>query len=71
MGEDYTRDLPGYGDLMAVEKYKYFCRRGMFIDYDGFGRPVRDGKMCKAYVIPSRCPGDIPEDATEIIWFNR
>ncbi|QJA43047.1 hypothetical protein [Phaeobacter phage MD18] len=37
----YDRDLPEFGDLMDVENWVACCESGGFIDYDGFGHPVR------------------------------
>lgn len=67
----YNRDLPDYGDLIPVAEFMDSCKRGFFIDYDGSGCPVKDGKMMSSVtVIPSKL-GEIPEDATHIMWFNR
>lgn len=67
----YTEKLPDYGDLMTVKDFREACESGAFIDYDGSGHPVKDGKMMRTLdVIPSKL-GRIPEDATHIMWFNR
>lgn len=43
----------------------------MFIDYDGFGHPVKDRKCDPdIYIKPSK-RHEIPEDATHIVWYNR
>lgn len=68
---NYNETPPDYGDLMTVEQYRKYVESGMFIDYDGSGCPVRDGKMDgKIDIIPSS-PERIPDDATHIVWFNR
>ena len=66
----YDKECPEYGDLMLVEDFQKHCKAGSFIDYDGYGCPVREGKMMSLYIYPSDLI-TIPEDATHIIWFNR
>jgi len=66
----YTEDLPKYGDLMTVEVYKLRVKTRTFVDYDGCGCPVKNGKMSKQHIYPSQIDS-VPEDATHIIWFNR
>lgn len=62
---------PDEDDVYTIEEFKDFCSSGAFIDYDGFGYPVRDKKCNPAVTIkPSRLD-DIPEDATHIVWYNR
>lgn len=58
-------------DVYTVEQFKEFCKRGAFIDYDGFGHPVKDN-MCDPSICvrPSKL-NDIPDDATHIVWYNR
>ena len=70
--EIYTEDIPDYGDLMTVEKYKEMVDCGMFTDYDGHGEPVRDGMIASGHfaVIPSQLH-KLRSDATHIVWFNR
>jgi hypothetical protein len=58
-------------DVYTVEQFRHFCEKGMFIDYDGFGYPVKDGLADEAIEIkPSRLSA-IPADATHIVWYNR
>lgn len=62
---------PDCGDVMTIEDFTENCACGGFIDYDGFGYPVRDGRYNNQIVIiPSRLD-EIPASATHIIWFNR
>ena len=69
--QGYTDEVPtSYGDLMTVEDFRGNCEGGGFIDYDGFGHPVKDGKASKQRIYPSE-RNQIPKDATHIIWFNR
>ena len=56
---------------MTVKDFLEACECGGFIDYDGIGHPVKDGKMAKDVVKPSTRKKDIPADATHVMWFNR
>jgi len=71
MTSKYTEKLPDYGDLMAIEDFREACKGGAFIDYDGYGHPVKGDKMMRSVaVLPSKLE-EIPKDATHIMWFNR
>jgi len=68
--EQYIHAIPDYGDLMTVQEWLECVEGGMFIDYDGHGRPAKDGLMSSMFISPSRARS-IPIDATHIVWFNR
>jgi hypothetical protein len=58
-------------DVYTVDEFKDCVEHGLFIDYDGFGYPVKDGLADTGiYIIPSEVDR-IPEEATHIVWFNR
>ena len=58
-------------DVYTVEEFKDLCRSGAFVDYDGFGYPVKDSHADpRAWIQPSNL-ADIPKDATHIVWFSR
>jgi hypothetical protein len=58
-------------DVYTVEEFKHRCERRSFVDYDGFGHPVKDGKADESiFIYPSKV-SEIPSDATHIVWFNR
>ena len=58
-------------DVYTVEEFLLCCEHGAFVDYDGFGYPVRDSMSDETIVVrPSRSQ-DIPKDATHIVWYNR
>lgn len=62
---------PDEDDVYTVEEFRRYCENRMFIDYDGFGHPVRDRKADPGIVVkPSRLE-TIPADATHIVWYNR
>ena len=65
----------GYGpdneDVYTVEEFKYCVGVGAFIDYDGFGYPVKDKMSDPSITIKPSEINRIPLEATHIIWFNR
>ena len=67
---EYTDELSKFGDLMTVAKFRDSVDCGGLIDYDGYGYPVRDGKMSRTNIYPSE-QHMIPLDATHIMWYNK
>ncbi len=58
-------------DVYTIEEFRQLVESRVFIDYDGFGYPVRDGLADpNIWVKPSRV-NEIPADATHIVWYNR
>lgn len=66
----YDQEVPDYGDLMTREEWLDMVKHGFFIDYDGMGSPVKDGKAMNGWVYPSQAD-KLPEDATHVVWFNK
>ena len=66
-------DVPEYGDVMSLSDFIDCVKSGGFIDYDGFGHYVKDGKeVCNIDVRPSDVKaGTIRKDFDTIVWFNR
>lgn len=59
-------------DVYTVKEFRGQVESGGFIDYDGFGYPVKDGFANESITIkPSTLEEDLPIDATHIVWFNR
>lgn len=58
-------------DVYTVKEFKDLCECHAFIDYDGFGHPVKDKKSDQDIMIRPSELERIPKDATHIIWFNR
>jgi hypothetical protein len=56
------------GYLLTREEFIEDCKNKFFTDYDGYGYPVKNGKVATIKIFPSQL--NIPEDATHIIWFN-
>lgn len=68
---EYT-ELPGADDtIFTVEEFRQDCADRSLIDYDGFGCPMRDGRLCPyVSVYPSEVD-KLPPDATHVVWYNR
>jgi hypothetical protein len=65
-------DLSDYGDVMSLKDFITNCRCGSFIDYDGHGYYVKDGKETNIMIHPSDITdGRFRLDFDTIIWFNR
>jgi hypothetical protein len=65
-------ELPDYGDVMSLEEFVECCNCGGFIDYDGSGNYVKDGKISDISIYPSDVTKyKIREDFDTIIWFNK
>ena len=66
-------DLPNYGDVMSFKTFKDNCLYGGFIDSDGCGYYVKDGKITNIEIYPSDIKNKLirKENFDTIIWFNR
>jgi len=65
-------ELSDFGDVMSLEHFLECVNEGGFIDYDGFGRYVRDGKESNIEIYPSDIQHkSVRDDFDTIIWFNR
>jgi hypothetical protein len=62
----------GEDDVYTTVEFLEHCNDGGFIDYDGFGYPVKD-KLAdtSVFIKPSSAKDTIPKDATHIVWYNR
>lgn len=58
-------------DVYTVEEFWGLCKTHLFIDYDGFGHPVKGGMADESRFIKPSMLGLIPSDATHIVWYNR
>ena len=56
---------------MTVQEFYECCAVGLFIDYDGSGRYVEDGKMASIGVSPSSILKKIDDRFSHVVWFNR
>lgn len=68
---NYSYRLDHDADVMTVHEFREMVKHGAFIDYDGFGYPMKDDLADHEIIVkPSRLE-TIPADATHIVWFNR
>ena len=68
----FTEKVPIYAAKMTIDAWLKNIGDGGFIDYDGFGHPVKDDKMDgDVLLLPSRGARNVPEGTTHVAWFNR
>ncbi len=58
-------------DVYTIEEFKELCAEHSFIDYDGYGYPVKDKMADTSMCITPSKIYMIPQDATHIVWYNR
>ena len=59
-------------DVMSIEEFIANVEGGGFIDYDGFGRYVRDGIEYNVEIYPSDVKHNaVRKDFDTIVWYNR
>ena len=65
-------DIPEYAHVMTLKDFIENVESGGFIDYDGNGSYVRDGKESNITIYPSDIQyGAIRDDFDTIAWYNR
>lgn len=68
----YSECDPTIGDVMSIEHFLSNVECGGFIDYDGFGNYMKDGKESDIEIRPSDVKNDcVRKDFDTIIWYNR
>ena len=68
----FENEIPDYGDVMPLKEFIECCKSGGFIDYDGSGSYVKDGKESNISIYPSDVKfNSIRTDFDTIIWYNR
>lgn len=67
----YDSLLTETGDLFSVKDFKEGCRCGSFTNNDGYGFPVRHGRVDRMITIKPSNINNIPQDASHIQWFNK
>lgn len=66
------KDCPKYGDKMDLIDFIDTCKDGGFIDYDGSGNYMKDGKMSDISIYPSDVKfNSIRKDFDTMVWFNK
>lgn len=65
-------ELSDFGDVMPLSEFISACKDGLFINYDGFGRYVKDDKETDIEIYPSDIKhNSVRKDFDTMIWFNR
>lgn len=67
---EFTEEIPTYGDIISLKEWLECCEDGGFIDYDGFGCASNGTHCTKKEYKPSQ-RNKLPKGTTHIIWFNR
>ena len=68
---NYTKSFSeDSGELFTAEEYLSMMNDGCFYD-DGYGHPMKDGKMDNEIYINPPSLMAWPEDATHIMWYNK
>jgi hypothetical protein len=64
--------ISDYGHVMSLKNFISNVKSGGFIDYDGFGRYVRNNEESDITILPSDIKHkSIRKDFDTIIWFNK
>ena len=66
-------EISDFGDVMSLKDFIGNVKCGGFIDYDGFGYYVKNGKESDIEIHPSDLKNGVIRDDefTEMIWFNK
>jgi len=65
-------ELSTFGSVMPLKEFISCCKSGGFINYDGFGLYVKDGKESDIEIYPSDIKNKcVRKDFDTVIWFNR
>lgn len=66
------REIEADDDVMSLKHWLGCVACGGFIDYDGYGNYVRDGKISNIEIYPSDVKhNSVRKDFDTIIWYNR
>lgn len=58
-------------DVYTIDEFREQVKDGGFVDYDGFGHPVKDKLADTSIDIRPSYLLNIPKDATHIVWYNQ
>ena len=71
----FTEPLLDFGDLFTINKWRDCVKYGGFVDSDGCGNFVKNGKMTSSFQDNVCSLDEIDKmqkmGATHIIWFNK
>jgi len=66
------RESSNIGDIMTLKEFIVNVECGGFINYDGFGTYMKDGKESDIHINPSDVKtGNLRKDFDTIMWYNR
>ena len=64
--------VPEFGDLMTLQHFIECVECGGFINSDGYGTYVKNGRLTNISILPSDIRyGTIRREFTEIVWYNK
>jgi hypothetical protein len=64
--------IDGTDDVMTIIEFTNAVKSGLFVDTDGYGRYVKDGKKTNITIVPSDVKFQaIRKDFNTIVWFNK
>jgi hypothetical protein len=65
-------NIPDFADVMPLKEFIKCVESGGFIDYDGYGHYVLDGKETNIIIQPSDVKhGAIRWEFDSVAWYNR
>jgi hypothetical protein len=65
-------DIEPDDDVMSLKEFIEAVKSGLFIDFDGWGRYVKDGKKTNIQILPSDIKyRAIRKEFDTIVWFNK
>lgn len=69
---ELTGEIEPDDDVMSLKEFIKLVKEGMFIDYDGWGRYVKNGKKTNIQILPSDIKyRAIRKEFDTIVWFNK
>jgi hypothetical protein len=72
MPYELMNEIADDDDVMTIKEFINAVKSGGFIDYDGYGRYVKDGKKTNITILPSDVKYQaIRKDFNTIVWFNK
>lgn len=65
-------ELSDFGDVMTLKHFISCVKSGGFIDYDGYGKYIKDDMETDIEIYPSDVKNkNVRKEFDKIIWFNR
>ncbi len=65
-------DITVDDDVMSIKEFIHAVKSGLFIDFDGYGRYVKNGKKTNIQILPSDIKYKaIRKEFDTIVWFSK